>query len=127
MRLFKRMREYLFKRKEYLYLFILPTRSFDEEVQKEETGLRTQIIEFIKNDLLKSKKQILYSDIMVDSEASKTYFVFTSDNLSTNIFLRPIFYEIYAYKKSNKIVFTYPIKKIFYQNIEILKFTIKCK
>ena len=121
---------------DYLYLIALPVSSFEINEEKQKRALRdaeilrTSSINFIKNHLGRShRKEIVYSDVLVAPQQMLSYMLFGSASPHTNYFLRPLLFEIYAYKEKGDVKFSYPVEtllfKIHNEEIKILKFTIE--
>lgn len=122
----------LFEKKEceYLYLCHLSAVTFEEKNQQGELQLRTQIIEKIKHDLaINHKKEIEFSDLYAIPKDVSVLLLFGSASPHSNLFIRPLMYEIYAYKeKRDEKIFSYPLKTLLFKvnnvEIKVLKFTI---
>lgn len=102
---------------EYLYFFSLDS-SLEENSKNEK--LLKDIFKFIE-----SKNKIEFSDFLINYADAKTYYIATT--CKKNVFLQPLFYEVYAYSKlKNLSKFTYSYEKTIFNNTQILKFKIKC-
>lgn len=108
-----------FNRTEFVYFFSLPMST--ESNTGEE--LRKETLNFITKNL--KNKSIEFSDFFTDYNNGKTYFIFGS--AKQNPFFIPLFYQIYAYTKLEKIEnFNYTYETLIFKETTILKFKVKC-
>jgi len=118
------------KQVELVYLFNLPTATFDEEKKKHEESIRIDVFRFIEKDLISNKKQIEYTDMYLDMKKYMTYYFIASDTIKKCPYMLPTTYEIYSFIKTNIENFSYPMENLIFKigsrEINVKKFTIEC-
>ncbi|MEO6305584.1 MAG: hypothetical protein ABIP51_20645 [Bacteroidia bacterium] len=108
-----------YNRTENVYFFSLPmsTEAKAGELQ------RKLIVDFVNKNL--GNKTVEFSDFFTDYPNGITYFILASEKEGP--FLKPLFYEIYAYTKLKDLTkFSYNYETLIFKETTILKFKIKC-
>jgi hypothetical protein len=139
------------RRTEYMYMFVLDSMisvsakdylskrmktdsdyaGFGKDEERFREQLRIDVIRFVERDIVQHGKKIADNSVVFDTKEYKTYYIFASSSIRSDVYLTPVMLEIYAFKQIKKDnIFSYPFEQLLFKGMEtevkIYKFKIEC-